>query len=85
MDSFLTGDENSLVLAPNLTDLRTRQTLAAGLVDLNVENLRAWIHNPSDLKPGNRMSERAFIYQNGDVSLSDEEVEGLIEYLLQLQ
>ena len=50
-----------------------------------MENLRAWIHNPDDLKPGNRMSERAFIYQNGDVSLSDEEVEGLIEYLLQLQ
>ncbi|PKB73071.1 MAG: cytochrome c oxidase subunit II [SAR202 cluster bacterium Io17-Chloro-G7] len=85
MDSFLTGDENALVLAPNLTDLRTRQTLAAGLTDLNVETLRAWIHNPSDLKPGNRMAERAFIYKDGDVSLSDEEVEGLIEYLLQLQ
>ena len=85
MDSFLTGDVNALVLAPNLTDLRTRQTLAAGLMDLNVENLRSWIHNPEDLKPGNRMSERAFIYNNGDVSLSDEEVEGLIEYLLQLQ
>ena len=81
----MAGGDITAVPGPNLTDLRSRQTLAAGLADLNVDNLRAWIHNPDDLKPGNRMAERAFIYQNGDVSLSDEEVEGLIEYLLQLQ
>ena len=85
LDNFMAGGDFTAVPAPNLTDLRTRQTLGAGLTDLNVENLRAWIHNPSDLKPGNNMAERAFIYQNGDVSLSDEEVEGLIEYLLELQ
>jgi len=52
---------------------------------LNVETLREWINNPSDLKAVNHMSGRAFIYQDGDVTLSDEEVEGLIGYLLQLQ
>ena len=73
------------VPAPNLTDLRTRGTLGAGLIDLNVENIRRWLHNPDDVKPGNRMAQHALIYQGGDINLTDEEVEGLIEYLLQLQ
>ena len=73
------------VPGPNLTDLRTRQSLGAGLVDLNVENLRRWLNNPEDVKPGNNMAKHALIYQGGDVSLDDDQVEGLIEYLLQLQ
>jgi cytochrome c oxidase subunit 2 len=85
IDNFLTGDENSLVLAPNLTDLRTRATLAAGLMDLNADNLRDWLHSPEEIKPGNLMEERAPVYQNGAINLTDQEVEGLIEYLLQLQ
>ena len=85
LKGFLTGGDITPVPAPNLTDLRTRQTLAAGLMDLNVENLRKWLHNPEDVKPGNRMAERALIYQNGDINLSQQQVDGLIEYLLQLQ
>ena len=85
MDGFLAGSDITPVPAPNLTDLRTRQTLGAGLMDLNVQNLRKWLHNPSDVKPGNHMANRALIYQNGDISLDEEQVEGLIEYLLQLQ
>ena len=73
------------VPAPNLTDLRTRQSLGAGLIDLNVENLRRWLNNPDDIKPGNYMAKHALIYQGGDINLDDEEVDGLIEYLLQLQ
>ena len=52
---------------------------------MNVENLRKWLHNPEDVKPGNRMAEKAGLYRNGPISLSDDQVEGLIEYLLQLQ
>ncbi len=85
LDSFMAGGDVTAVPAPNLTDLSTRQTIGAGLADLNSETLRAWINNPSDLKEVNHMSGRAFIYQDGDVTLSDEEVEGLIAYLLQLQ
>ena len=89
LDAFLQGlnqgNELVPVPAPNLTDLRTRRTLGAGLIDLNVENVRRWLHNPEDVKPGNRMAQHALIYQGGDISLNDEEVEGLIEYLLQLQ
>ena len=79
------GNDIVPVPAPNLTDLRSRQSLGAGLIDLNVENLRRWLHNPDDVKPGNRMAQHALIYRGGDISLNDDEVEGLIEYLLQLQ
>ena len=85
LEGFLTGGDITPVPGPNLTDLRTRQTLGAGLLDLNVENLRKWLHNPEDVKPGNRMAEKAFLYQDGPISLSDAQVEGLIEYLLRLQ
>ena len=89
MDSFIQGALAEIdvipVPAPNLTDLRTRNSLGAGLVDLNVENLRRWLNNPEDVKPWNLMAKHALIYQDGDINLSDDEVEGLIEYLLQLQ
>ena len=78
------GNDIVPVPAPNLTDLRSRQSLGAGLIDLNVENLRRWLHNPDDVKPGNRMAQHALIYSGGNISLNDDEVEGLIEYLLQL-
>jgi cytochrome c oxidase subunit 2 len=86
LNSFLTGESNSAVPGPNLTDLRTRQTLAAGITDLTVENLRAWIRNPEDIKPGNYMHERAALYQGGgDAALADSEIDALIEYLLNLR
>ena len=89
LDAFLQGlnDEKDVipVPAPNLTDLRTRQTLGSGILDLNVENVRRWLRNPEDVKPGNNMANHALIYQGGDIGLNDDEVDGLIEYLLQLQ
>ena len=89
LKTFLQGAIDGIdvipVPAPNLTDLRTRRTLGAGLIDLNVENIRRWLQNPEDVKPGNKMAKHALIYQGGDISLNDDEIEGLIEYLLQLQ
>ena len=89
LENFLTGDDLTLVPAPNLTDLRFRQTIGAGLMDLNVQNLRKWLHNPDDVKPGNLMAAKAPVYRQGtlkgNINLSEDEVEGLIEYLLQLQ
>jgi cytochrome c oxidase subunit 2 len=85
LDSFLTGAAITAVHAPNLTDLRTRQTLAAGLVDLNAENLRKWLQDPEEVKPGNWMADKAVFYQKGATRLTDDEIDGLIEYLLQLQ
>jgi cytochrome c oxidase subunit 2 len=86
LDQFLTGEENAAVPGPNLTDLRTRQTLAAGITDLTVENLRAWIRNPQEIKPGNYMHSNAALYDGGgDAALTDSEIDLLIEYLLNLR
>ncbi len=73
---------------PNLSDLATRTTIGAGLLDLNRENLRTWLNNPDDVKPGTHMAELALIYQknsDGSTSLSPSEVSALIEYLLSLK
>ncbi len=37
---------------PNLTHFGSRDTLGSGIVVNNVDNLKAWIRNPSDLKEG---------------------------------
>ena len=86
MQGFL-STEVGIAPGPNLTDLATRQSFAAGLAELNRENLRIWLTNPENIKPGNRMAERANIYQtaDGSVSLNQEQVSALIEYLLSLK
>lgn len=85
LTSFMTAGDITAVPAPNLTDLRTRQTLGAGITDLTEETLQDWIRNPEDFKPGNYMSERSVLYQNGPASLTDDEIDSLIGYLLDLR
>ncbi|MEE3013247.1 MAG: cytochrome c oxidase subunit II [Chloroflexota bacterium] len=85
LTGFFSGGDITPVPAPNLTDLRTRQTLGAGITDLTEDNLHSWIRNPEDFKPGNYMSERAVLYQNGPASLTDDEIDSLIGYLLDLR
>jgi cytochrome c oxidase subunit II len=72
---------------PNLTDLGLRDTLGAGLLDLNRENLRRWLNDPESIKPGNRMTDRAAAYQTSDghIRLNQAQVSDLIEYLLSLR
>ena len=74
--------------APNLTDLGLRTTIGSGLVDLNRETLRQWLRNPDDIKPGNRMSELAAIYQtrlDHRADLSEDQLSDLVEYLMAQQ
>ena len=85
MEGFMAGTGVTAAPAPNLTDLRSRRSLGAGLLDLNQENLRRWIHNPEDVKPGTSMAARGLIYQSGDISLSGDEMNSIIAYLLNLQ
>ena len=85
LKGFLTGADITPVPAPNLTDLRTRTTLAAGLMELSETNLRAWLHDPEKIKPANYMAARAVLYKDGAVSLTDEEIDALIGYLLDLR
>jgi cytochrome c oxidase subunit II len=42
-------------VAPDLTHVGGRQTLAAGLLANNLENLTSWLKNPQALKPGSHM------------------------------
>ena len=72
--------------APNLTDLGLRTTIGAGLVDLNRENLRQWVRNPESIKPGNRMTELAAIYQtrlDHRADLTEDQLSDLVDYLLE--
>ena len=86
MAGFLSSDVG-IAPGPNLTDLASRTTFAAGIEDLNRENLRRWLTDPEEVKPGNYMSERATIYQTADgrSSLTQQEITLLIEYLLSLK
>ena len=86
VQGFMTSD-TGIAPGPNLTDLATRERFGAGLADLNRQNLRQWLRNPDNIKPGNYMAERAAIYQTADgrATLSEEEISSLLEYLLSLQ
>ena len=85
VNGFLSG--SAIAPGPNLTDLATRNLFAAGIYDRNSENLKAWITNPDELKYGNYMSKLAQIYQtdDGNASLTDSEIEALVEYLQSLK
>lgn len=62
--------------APDLTHLMGRATLASGMVPNTPENLRKWIDDPQQVKPGCLMP--AF-------GLSDQDHDQLIRYLQTLQ
>ncbi len=58
--------------APDLTHLMSRQTLASGMVPNTPENLRRWVADPQQIKPGCLMP--AF-------GLSDRERNAIVAYL----
>ena len=76
-----------IVSAPNLTHFGTRMTMAAGLRDLNRENLVAWITDPGSIKQGTRMQAHAAVYQTPDKKnrLSPDEIGKIADYLLSLK
>ena len=80
---FLAGGK--IAPGPNLTDLATRARFAAGILDLNEENLQRWLEDPDEIKPGNYMSERASFYQDGVNTLSDDDISAVIQYLISLK
>ncbi|MBI2170760.1 MAG: cytochrome c oxidase subunit II [Chloroflexi bacterium] len=83
MDGFRQGQPQ--FPAPNLTHFATRDTLAAGLLERSDDNLRRWIQDPGEVKPGNRMGELAGAYHNANQSLSDADVAALVAYLQSLK
>jgi cytochrome c oxidase subunit 2 len=62
--------------APDLTHLMSRETLASGMIALDEPNLRQWIHDPQEIKPGCLMP--AF-------GLDEAKEEQIVRYLLTLK
>ena len=72
---------------PNLTNLGSRETMAAGLIDLNRDNVMKWIRSPDEVKEGNRMEELASLYTDPELNkqLTEANILALAEYLLSLK
>ena len=62
--------------APDLTHMMSRDTLASGMIENNLDNLRRWVTNPQQIKPGCLMP--AF-------GLGDKERDDIIRYLRTLR
>jgi len=59
-------------VGPDLTHVASRRTLAAGALENTPENLKAWLRDPDDFKPGSNMP---------NFKLSDDDVRALVAYL----
>jgi cytochrome c oxidase subunit 2 len=59
-------------MAPDLTHLASRQTLAAGAIANSRGNLAGWILNPQSIKPGSNMPA---------ISLEPSDLQALLAYL----
>jgi cytochrome c oxidase subunit 2 len=60
---------------PDLTHVMSRDTIASGVVPNTPENLRRWILNPDDIKPGSRMPA---------MNLSGQELDAVTAYMASL-
>ena len=63
-------------IAPDLTHLASRSTIAAGVLPRTATHLANWIRDPQSIKPGNRMPALA---------LSDDDRAAIVAYLEQLR
>ncbi len=61
---------------PDLTHLMSRDTIASGAVANTPDNLRRWIRNPDDIKPGSKMPA---------MGLSEQQLNSVTAYLLTLR
>ena len=66
------GTPASGQVAPDLTHLASRRSIAAGTMPMNKGNLYGWVADPQSLKPGNHMP---------TVGLGPKELHALVAYL----
>ena len=71
----IAGTRASGQFGPDLTHVMSRDTIASGVIPNTPENLRRWIRNPDDIKPGSRMPA---------MNLSDQELDAVTAYLASL-
>lgn len=67
-------------VGPNLTHVGSRKTIVAGWLENTPDNMRRWLRNPDEVKPGNVM---ASVVKLG--YLKDNEIEALTAYLESLK
>jgi cytochrome c oxidase subunit 2 len=70
------GTDAAASVAPDLTHLASRKTIAAGTLPLTPAHLAGWITNSQEIKPGNRMP---------PVPLPPEDLQALLSYLESLK
>jgi cytochrome c oxidase subunit 2 len=74
------------VIAPNLTLLGQRSSIAAGMLENTLENIETWIKAPQDIKPGALMPGVAVPGGNWPATnLTDEQVSAIAAYLYSLR
>ena len=56
--------------APDLTHLASRSTIGAGTLPMTRDNLKGWVANPQQFKPGVRMPAMAFAPEDLDAIVS---------------
>ena len=71
------------VRGPDLTHVGARTTIAAGLLENNAEQLQRWIHNPSLVKPGNKMLVEGYLVNH--ITLSSDDEVALVAFLRSLK
>jgi cytochrome c oxidase subunit 2 len=70
---------------PNLTHLASRKHLAAGIMENTQINLRRWLEDPDEVKPGNLMGRDAPVYTDPAKKLTEPEISALVAYLRSLK
>ncbi|PSL24574.1 cytochrome c oxidase subunit 2 [Planomicrobium soli] len=71
----------NVMAGPNLATFGDRNRVA-GILEHNEENLKAWIKEPQDFKPGNQMPDVKSL--NGGQDVSEQDLDALAAYLMTL-
>jgi cytochrome c oxidase subunit 2 len=72
-------------VGPNLTHFASRQHLAAGNLENTQENVRIWLEDPEQIKPGNIMSRDAAVYNGQGEPLTEPQISALVAFLRSLE
>ena len=68
-------------IGPDLTHFASRDTFAGSILENTQPNLRDWLENPCDIKPGNIMCRDAGVYNGTSPRLTEPQISALIAYL----
>ena len=66
---------------PNLTHFASRDRFAGSILENTQPNLRDWLEDPCDVKPGNKMCKDAGVYNGTSPRLTEPQISALIAYL----